>query len=299
MSTNMLSSAVLTASLLAAWSCNVAPPVPEPSPLRVMSYNIRYDNPADGVNAWPHRKDSVAEMIDARHRADLAGLQEALREQIDDLTERLPDYGWTGLGRDDGADAGEFSPIFYRRDRLELREGGTFWLSETPEVPGSRSWDAAITRIVTWGRFKDLSDGVEFFVFNTHFDHRGQEARVESARILLRRIANVPAEYPVILTGDLNVREDNPAYLILTGKDGETDAPPALLDARYSSLGGHTGPTASFNDWVELREPESRIDYILVRPGVRVLSHRILDDRFDGRFPSDHLPVLAEVIPSP
>jgi endonuclease/exonuclease/phosphatase family metal-dependent hydrolase len=299
MNVNRVFSAVLTAVALVLSSCVAVPPAPEPSPLRVMSYNIRYNNPADGINAWPHRKDSVAEMIGARHRADLAGLQEALRDQIDDLADRLPDHGWTGVGRDDGGDAGEFSPIFYRRERIEFLEGGTFWLSETPEVPGSRSWDAAITRIVTWARFEDRSDGGEFYVFNTHFDHRGQEARVESARLLLKRISEVSPGYPVILTGDLNVREDNPAYRILTEGEPEADAASVLLDARYASLTGHQGPTASFNDWVEQREPESRIDYILVRRGIRVLSHRILDDRFDGRFPSDHLPVLAEVALSP
>jgi len=118
-------------------------------PLTVMSYNIRYDNPADGINAWPHRTDAVAEMSGPRYGTDIAGLQEALRHQIDQLQDRLPDYRWVGVGRDDGLDRGEFSPIFYHTDRLQLLATNTFWLSETPDIPRSRSWDAAITRIVT------------------------------------------------------------------------------------------------------------------------------------------------------
>jgi endonuclease/exonuclease/phosphatase family metal-dependent hydrolase len=257
--------------------------------MHIMSYNIRYDNPRDGINAWPHRKDHVAEMISDRYNSDIAGLQEALRGQIDDLQERLPGYAWVGVGRDDGEDGGEFSPIFYRTDRFELLEHDTFWLSETPDVPGSMSWDTAITRIVTWARFRDQETGREFYLFNTHFDHRGQQARIESARLMVDRIAAVPRDIPVIVTGDLNVRETSEAYAVFA----ET---PGLHDARYTSETGHEGPTATFNNWEELRPPESRIDYIFVRDGIRVRSHAILDDRYDGRFPSDDLPVLAEVV---
>jgi endonuclease/exonuclease/phosphatase family metal-dependent hydrolase len=277
----------LLPGLLLSLACS--PEVNEPVALRVMSYNIRYDTPADGINAWPYRAAHVADMMAGRHGSDIVGVQEALRHQIDDLAGLLPDFAWTGLGRDDGEDGGEFSPIFYRRHRFELLDEGTFWLSETPELPGSRSWDAAITRIVSWGRFRKLPAGREFYVFNTHFDHRGEVARMESARILGARIAELSEEMPVILTGDLNVTETSEAYRILA-------AVPGLADARYASDSGHEGPTASFNNWVELRGPESRIDYIFVRGPIRVLAHRILDDRYDGRFPSDHLPVLADIV---
>lgn len=263
--------------------------------LRVMSYNIRYNNPADGINAWPHRKDSVAVLIGDRYRVDLAGLQEALKDQIDDLQARLPGYAWTGKGRDDGRDAGEFSPIFYRRDRFELLEEDTFWLSATPQVPGSKGWDAAITRIVTWARFRVRDTGRTFYLFNTHFDHRGSEARTQSARLILKKTQEIAGDEDVILTGDLNVPETSQAYAILSGGETVDGVKIRLWDARYRSRTGHEGPTASFNDWVDYRGPETRIDYIFVSRRLAVHSHRILEDRFDGRFPSDHLPVLAEV----
>jgi len=261
-------------------------------PLTVMSYNIRYDNPADGINAWPYRTDAVAEMSGPKYGTDIAGLQEALRHQIDQLQDRLPDYKWVGVGRDDGLDRGEFSPIFFRSERLQLLATNTFWLSETPDIPRSRSWDAAITRIVTWARFLDRHDEREIYVFNTHFDHRGEQARIESSRMLAQAITRIAGDNPVVLLGDLNVPESSEAYAVLASA-------PMLHDARYRSETGHSGPTASFNDWETLRPDESRIDYVFTTDHFSVLSHKILDDRYDGRFPSDHLPVLAEIILSP
>ncbi len=266
----------------------------EDSSIRVMSYNIRYNNPGDGINAWPHRKDHVAEMIGDKYKADFAGLQEARKEQIDDLVERLPDYDWFGVGRDDGWQGGEFTPIFYRKDCFQLLQTDTFWLSETPRIPGSKSWDAAITRIVTWGKFKDLKTDQIFYHFNTHFDHRGRKAREESAELLWRKVKEIAGDAPSFITGDFNVRETSKTYLILTGAESESD----LIDARYVSMNAHRGPTSSSsgrNGWTELGPSESRIDYIFMREGVQVLNHSILDDQYDGRYPSDHLPVLAEI----
>lgn len=257
--------------------------------ITVMSYNIRFDNPRDGINAWPHRKDNVAEMMGPKYNSDIVGVQEALRHQIDELQERLPNYDWVGVGRDDGKDTGEFSPIFYRTDRFELVATNTFWLSENTGYPASKSWDTAITRIVTWARFSDKQTEQDFYVLNTHFDHRGQQARVESAKLMLDKVVSLDKNVPVIITGDLNINERNEAYKIFRDADG-------LYDARYSSETGHEGPTATFNNWEELRPAESRIDYIFVSSGIRVLNHRILDDRYDGRFPSDHLPVISDLI---
>lgn len=258
--------------------------------ITVMSYNIRFDNPNDGINAWPHRKDHVAEMMGPeKYGTDIVGLQEALLHQIEELQERLPGYDWVGVGRDDGKNKGEFSPIFYLKDRFELIATNTFWLSENTDYPGSKSWDTAITRIVTWARFTDKQTEQDFYVLNTHFDHRGLQARYESSRIIVEKIASLNPEIPVVLTGDLNINEQNEAYKVLS--DAEI-----IHDARYISDAGHEGPTATFNDWEELRAPESRIDYIFVSDGVRVLNHRILDDRYDGRFPSDHLPVISDII---
>jgi endonuclease/exonuclease/phosphatase family metal-dependent hydrolase len=282
----LLATPCLFLGFSACTSDRVAAPAPA---FTVLSYNIRMDTPRDGINAWPHRKDHVADMIGPKHGADIAGLQEVLRHQLDDLATRLPAYAWVGAGRDDGRDGGEFSPIFYRRDRFAVLDHGTFWLSATPDVPGSKSWDTAITRIVTWARFRDRRDGREFQFFNTHFDHRGVQARLESARLLAARIEAMPAGLPVIVTGDFNVREDSEPYAVMT-------AVPGLRDSRYISATGHQGLTASTNNWETANAPETRIDYIFVRAGIRVRSHRILDDRYDGRFPSDHMPVIAEVV---
>jgi hypothetical protein len=145
-------------------------------PIRVMSFNIRLNTPADSANAWPHRKEMVASMM-RFHRADLTGVQEALKDQMDDLTKLLPEFGWMGVGRDDGKEAGEYSAIFYLKDRFAVLEQNTFWLSESPEKPGSMGWDAACVRIVTWAKFKDKRMGKAFYHFNTHFDHIGEKAR--------------------------------------------------------------------------------------------------------------------------
>lgn len=264
------------------------------APFRVMTFNLRYDNPGDGPNAWPHRKDMAASMI-RFHRADLVGVQEALRRQLDDLQERLPAYAWVGVGRTDGKEAGEYSAILYRKDRFELLEDDTFWLSLTPEVPGSKAWDAALERIVTWAKFRDRQTGTVFFHFNTHFDHIGDTARAESAKLILHRIDSLAGTAPVVLTGDFNATDDAAPYRILTGVERDGVSAPALRDAMHVSEHGHHGPTSTWNAFQAV-EPGQRIDYVFVGDGVRVLQHGALIDTWDGRFPSDHLPVLAEIV---
>lgn len=253
-------------------------------PLTVMTYNIRLNTPDDGENAWPHRKDAVAELIGNRYRVDLAGLQEALPEQIADLALRLPDYSWVGVGRDDGKTAGEFCPIFYRHQRLELLERDTFWLSETPQVPGSRSWDAALTRIVTWARFRERKKGTEFFHFNTHFDHRGKKARRHSAELLKNQVLQIAGDTPHVITGDLNARSSSAPIQILQSH---------FRDSREASAAPPVGAGSTFNNWNELIE--GRIDFVFVSPSVEVLSYQEAADRFRGRFPSDHLPVVVRL----
>jgi endonuclease/exonuclease/phosphatase family metal-dependent hydrolase len=256
--------------------------------ITIMSYNIRYDNPGDGINAWANRKNHVADMMAGIYKADIIGVQEALRHQLDDLQDRMTTYSWVGVGRDDGRDRGEFSPIFYNTDRFELVSTNTFWLSETPHRPGSKSWDAAITRIVTWARFKDMTSDREFYFVNTHFDHIGETARVESAKMISAFVEDLENNLPIIVTGDFNVPETSEVYSVMTGS-------PQLSDARYESKSGHKGPTASFSDWETLRPDESRIDYIFVSDEIEVVSHLIADDKYGGRFPSDHLPVVIEI----
>lgn len=255
------------------------------APLRVMTFNIRYDNPDDGPHAWPHRQDRVAGTI-RFYEADLVGVQEALRGQMDDLAARLPDHAWLGVGRDaDGG--GEYSAIFYREDRFDVLDHGTFWLSETPEVPGSRSWDAAITRIATWARFRDRRTDETFYHFNTHFDHRGEQARTESARLLLRRIGALAGDAPVVVTGDFNFTEAAEGYDLLTA---------ALEDAFYTTEAPHHGPEGTYQGFEVTGDPGRRIDYIFTSEDVRVLRSGTLSDSWQGAYASDHLPVLAVVL---
>lgn len=267
---------------------------PAAQPFRVMTYNIRYDDPRAGALAWSNRREMVAGMI-RFHHADLVGVQEALSNQLADLERMLPGFVAFGVGRDDGVRKGEFSAILYNKSRFEFLSGATFWLSETPGVPGSKGWDAAYPRIVTWAKFKEKATGQTFFHFNTHFDHRGERARVESARLLLQSIEKIAGRVsPVIVTGDFNFDETTEGYRILTNK-ATVENPRALRDARYHSLHGHHGPTATFNDFKAL-VPGMKIDYIFTSREFKVLQHGALSDTWDGRFPSDHLPVLAEVV---
>lgn len=257
--------------------------------VRVMTFNIRYNEPRDGEDAWPKRKTKVADVI-RFHKADLVGVQEALVLQVRDLDSLLPAFGRCGVGRDDGKDGGEFSAIFYRRDRFQILDCGTFWLSPTPEVPGSKGWDAAYPRIVTWAKFKDRVSRKTFLHFNTHFDHRGEKARTESASLIHKKISEIAGKFPVVLSGDLNVVEDTAAYRTLT----DATATPRLFDAKYASVNGHFGGDSTFNEFKEL-QPGRKIDYIFVSQGVKVFEHGALSDRWNGRWASDHLPVLAEI----
>lgn len=194
-----------------------------------------------------------------------------------------------GVGRDDGKTAGEYSAIFYDTARLQAVQSGTFWLSETPDVPGSKSWDAAITRLVTWVKFKDKRGGKAFFAFNTHFDHIGQEARRQSARMLLERIHQMAGNMPVVLTGDFNAKPTDDPIKILT--DGA-----ALLhvqDTKALSRQPHYGPDGTFNGWKAKEVDNEPIDYIFIRNGVQVLQHATLSQSWEGRFSSDHFPVFA------
>jgi len=266
---------------------------PSTAALRVMTFNLRYDNPNDGVNAWPNRRDWVASLV-RWHAPDALGVQEALAPMLADLDARLPGYARVGVGRRDGATQGEYSAILYRTDRLELIGTGTFWLSPTPETPGSKGWDAAIERIATWARFRDRRSGCAFVHVNTHFDHIGETARQESARLIRRRLDSLAGGLPVIVTGDLNSVPSSGAYRTFTRDT--VDMRPPLLDAFAASRAGHYGPASTWTAFKAI-EPERRIDYVMVSREVPVLAHAILPDAWDGRFPSDHLPVMAVLAP--
>ncbi len=261
------------------------------TPLRIMSFNLRLDLASDGPNAWPHWRDWVASLI-RFHAPDAVGVQEALAHMLTDLDARLPGFARIGVGRADGREGGEFSAILYRSDRLAMLDNGTFWLSPTPEVPGSKGWDAAIERVATWARFRDRATGCTHVHLNTHFDHIGEQARQESARLIRRRLDSLAAGLPVIVTGDLNADPQSVAYRVFTRDTVDGNAP--LRDAFTVSQGGHYGPTSTWTAFKAI-EPGRRIDYVLVSAPIPVLTHGILPDSWDGRFPSDHLPVLASV----
>ena len=260
-------------------------------PFRVMTFNIRYNNPRDSLDAWPNRAEGVARLI-GFHDPDLLGLQEAQRNQIDDLQRRLPGYAWFGLPRNDGGPGDEHSTIFYRTERFDLLDQGTFWLSQTPEVRASRGWDAALPRIATWGRFRDRATGDIILHVNTHFDHVGVTARAESARLLKRWIAENARGLPVFLTGDFNADPASEPIQVLLAPEPA----PRLQDGRAVSAEPPYGPNSTWNAFKAI-EPNRRIDFIFVGNGARVLEHAVLTETLDnGRFPSDHLPVIAEVL---
>lgn len=268
--------------------CGIVIAQSRPTTVRVMSFNIRYDEPRDGVNAWSNRKQKVADVI-RFHKADLVGVQEALLTQLRDLETMLPDVAWCGVGRTDGKEAGEYSAILYRKSRFQLQDCRTFWLSPTPEIAGSKGWDAAFPRIVTWAKFRDRVSKKNFVHFNTHFDHVGQTARVESSKLIVARLAEIAGKLPFVLTGDFNVVESNEAYKTIVG-----DSNMKIGDARYASVNPHFGGDSTWTAFKQI-EPGRRIDYVFVRGGMRVLEHGILADQWNGLWASDHLPVLAEI----
>lgn len=258
--------------------------------LQVMTFNIRLNIAVDSLNAWPYRKDKVASQI-RFHDVQLLGVQEALHDQMMDLKERLPKFKYVGGGREDGKEKGEYSAIFYDTTRLQALQSQTFWLSLTPEVPGSKSWDAAITRIVTWAKFKDRTTGKIFFAFNTHFDHMGKEARRESAKLLLQKVSTIAGKTPSIITGDFNAKPgDEPIQIIV-----EKSNPLHLINAKEISVMPHYGPTGTFNAFGSKERDDQPIDYIFLKGKWKVKKHASISQTWDGRFASDHFAVLATI----
>jgi len=256
--------------------------------LNVMTFNIRLNISSDDLDAWPYRRDKAASQI-LFHEVHLLGVQEALHDQMMDLKARLPKFKYAGVGRDDGKEKGEYSAIFYDTTRLQLVESKTFWLSETPAVPGSKSWDAAITRIVTWAKFKDRKSKKIFFAFNTHFDHMGKVARRESAKIILSKVKEISGGTPAIITGDFNSEPaDEPIQIIM-----DKNNPDHLLDSKEISRTPHYGPTGTFNGFKSKERNDQPIDYIFVRGKWKVFRHATISQSWEGRFASDHFAVLA------
>jgi endonuclease/exonuclease/phosphatase family metal-dependent hydrolase len=258
-----------------------------PPPFRVMTFNIRYGTADDGANSWPHRREHVLTTI-RDYDPDILGLQEVLASQADELRAAFPKYGFVGVGRDDGERAGEFAPVMFRRSEFQLVRAGYFWLSERPERPGVLGWDAACPRLVTWVRLRCVrSPANEIQVINTHFDHRGERARLESAR-LIRKLVDSLAGTPIILMGDFNCGPGSDPYRALTAETGNLAE---LLDARVL-LNQPETDTGTYHAFRGGRAGE-RIDWILHNRRFRPQAADIDQRQFDGRYPSDHFPVTA------
>jgi endonuclease/exonuclease/phosphatase family metal-dependent hydrolase len=252
---------------------------------RFATFNIRWDNPNDVGNLWKDRASQVIQLIQF-HQIGIVGTQEVLAHQLTELNEGLG-FAAIGVGRDDGKAKGEFSPIHYDPVRYKLEDSGTFWLSPSPEVP-SKGWDAALPRICTWGKFSTAA-GERFYVFNVHYDHMGQEARVESSKLVLSKIKEINREgLPVIWMGDFNVEPENPAYQVIVNQE-------TWKDARLVSKLPSYGPKGTFTGFEWDRMPNGIIDHIFVQGKLEVLRHGILTDNYGKKYPSDHFPVLVEL----
>jgi endonuclease/exonuclease/phosphatase family metal-dependent hydrolase len=252
-------------------------------PVDVMTYNIRLDTPADGINQWGKRKEKVFDLLE-KYAPDIIGVQEALHHQLVDITENLPQYGYVGVGRDDGKQEGEYSAVLYKKDRFEVLAQNTFWLSETPEVPGSKHWDAAITRVATWARFKDKESGSIYLVVNTHFDHIGKEARTKSAALLKTKASEIGKNLPVIITGDLNCTRDEPPYKTMMQKSNLMLIDPAPAN-----------PAGTFCNFAVNVQECRAIDYIFHNGKWKAEDYQVIQDNDGKNYPSDHLPVMVEL----
>ena len=251
--------------------------------LNIATYNLRLDTPRDSLDAWKHRKDNVNGLI-RFHDFDIMGTQEGFQHQLLDIT-AAGDYAYVGVGRDDGADAGEHSAIVYKTDRFEVLDHGDFWFSETPSVP-SYGWEAKYRRVCSWAKFKDIKAGKEFFVFSLHYDHEAKEARRNSSLLLLQKIKEIAGDYPVFCMGDFNAMpEDEPIQIIYDAK--------ILNDSRLISQIKPYGTVGTFNGFKLNAPMKDRIDYIWVSKSIEIKKYGVLNDVHYGHFPSDHFPVMV------
>lgn len=253
--------------------------------LNVMTFNIRLSLDSDKENSWENRKNDALQLLDYYH-PDVFGVQEAVPQQMTDLKTGLKNYDFVGVGRDDGANKGEYSAIFYNTEKLQVLQSGTFWLSETPDRP-SKGWDAAYNRVCTYALFKTKKGGRKFWAFNVHFDHVGIIARENSSKLILEKINTLnPRNFPVVLTGDFNLTDKTEPIKIISK---------TMSDSFYNCRKPHYGPTGTFTGFDVNTVPKDRIDYIFTK-GLSCQSIRTINDRRENLlYPSDHFPVLAEL----
>jgi endonuclease/exonuclease/phosphatase family metal-dependent hydrolase len=257
---------------------------------KIMTYNIRLDTPDDGQNAWVFRKDSVNSFLN-KVRPDIFGLQEVVHNQLTDIQKALPNYGFVGVGRADGKTAGEYSPVFYLSGKFEKLDEGNFWLSETPEIPGSKSWDAACERIVSWVCLRVKSSGDTLYAFNTHFDHIGVAARFNSAGLILENIGKITGNHAVVLMGDFNSPTDESAYQRLI-----TDSKTGLNDSRKMFQDNTLKDEITYTGFDQLPENDAFIDFIFINGRFSSVSSEIKKINDRNFYFSDHLPVVSEIV---
>lgn len=274
-------------------------------PVELVSFNIRYGTADDKENAWPHRREMVTDLL-ADLDGDVVGLQEALRFQLDQIGEALPGYAEIGAGRDDGATRGEYAPILVKTSRFTIDSCGTFWLSDTPDVVASTHWGNGITRVCTWARLIDKTSGDGLYVYNVHMDHRSQPSRERAAELIAARIeGRAHPDEPVVVMGDLNAGESNPAVRYLRGEiarassaeawpDHTPPASPALVDT-FRAIHPDAGEVGTFSGFRPGATTGEKIDHVLVSPGVAVIDASIDRTSREGRYPSDHFAVIATV----
>ena len=280
-----LTSVLFTAIIVAAAEKMPDPetPVP-PQSLKVMTFNLRFASPTP-PNSWPERRSAVSECL-RLSAPDLIGTQEGIYSQLQDIAADRPEYSWIGVGRDGGS-RGEFTAVFYRKDRFQPLEFDFFWLSDTPEVAGSKTWGNIYARMVTWVKLRDLADGHEFYFFNTHLDHQVQAAREMGAKLMLDRVNALQTALPIIVVGDFNAAaQQNKAYDILTGENGLSDT--------WLTAARRVGPNVgTLHRYAEPITNGKRIDWILTRGAVAAEETEIVTYEQNGQRPSDHFPVTA------
>lgn len=253
--------------------------------INVMTYNLRYDNPNDGENSWPNRKEFLLSQIKF-YEADIFGTQEGLEHQVEYLNENLDNHSFIGVGRDEGS-KGEYSALFFDHKKFQLIEGDTFWLSETPDIP-SKGWDASLNRICTYAILQNLSNELKIMVFNTHFDHRGDLAREKSAQLILKKIEILNKDnLPVILMGDFNLRPEQEPIIRISK---------FLNDSKLISNSLPFGPEATFGGFDICQPNKYRIDYIFTsKENIIVNKYAVLVNVENNKYPSDHFPVYVNI----
>lgn len=259
--------------------------------LNVVSFNIRMDTPQDKENQWTYRKDLAANVIKF-YDVDVFGAQEVLHHQLTDLLDRLPGYGYVGVGREDGKTKGEYAPIFYKKERFKVLKTGNFWLAEDMNAVGKKGWDAACERVATWAVMQDKASGKKFFFLNTHLDHVGKVARHEGASLVLEQVKRLSEGLPVIVTGDFNAApEDEPIQVLTKERD-----PRHLVHSRTIAPVKY-GPGWTYHNYGRIPyEKREWIDYIFVKGKIKVLRHGVLAESLNQLYPSDHCLVLSTLV---